>query len=209
MPTTNSVREPATACIAPDDVTGIVLCGGQGRRFGGIDKPLVRVNDRRLLDHALERLAPQVYRIVLSVSAIEPAYREFGCQLVADEEAGEGPLAGLVSAFRVVKTKWALTLPGDTPRPAPSLVQRLAQDALARGVAVAHDGRRRQNLTMLIDEAGRDALTQFYRAGGRAVHRWFTEIALPSSDLSGLASSFININTPDDLAVLQCQYRQG
>jgi len=197
-----------SARIAPDEVTGIVLCGGQGRRIGGIDKPLLRVNHRRLLDHALERLAPQVSRIVLSVGTNEPAYREFGCELVADEEAGEGPLSGLVSAFRVVKTKWALTLPGDTPQPAPNLVQRLAQDAIARGVAVAHDGQRRQNLTMLIDEARRAALTQFYRAGGRAVHRWFAEVALPSSDLSDLAPSFFNINTPEDLAAIRRAHDQ-
>ena len=198
-----------SARIAPAEVTGIVLCGGQGRRIGGIDKPLIRVNGRCLLDHALERLAPQASRIVLSVGANEPAYREFGCELVADEEAGEGPLAGLVSAFRVVKTKRALTLPGDTPLPAPTLVQRLAQDAVTKGVAVAHDGQRRQNLTMLIDETQRAALTQFYRASGRAVHRWFAEIALPSSDLSDLASSFININTPEDLAALRCAFKQA
>ncbi|MCY4324060.1 MAG: NTP transferase domain-containing protein [Gammaproteobacteria bacterium] len=138
----------------------------QGWRIGGIDKPLIRVSNRYLLEHALERLVPQVSGIVLSVGANDPAYREFGCELVADEEAGEGPLAGLFSAFRDVKTKWALTLPEDTPRPAPNLVQCLA------------------------------------------VHRWFAEVALPSSDLSDLAPSFFNINTPEDLAALRRAHDQ-
>ena len=189
-----------SASVRPDEVTGIVLCGGQGRRLGGVDKPLLRLGRKCLLEHVIDRLAPQVSRIVLSVGANADDFSSFGCELVADEDLGEGPLAGLVSAFRAVTTPWALTLPGDAPWTSPKLASRLAEDAVKNGVAVAHDGQRRQNLTLLIDRGRRADLTAFYRKGGRAVHRWFAEIALPSTDLSDIAASFFNINTPADLA---------
>ena len=185
--------------MTPDEVTGIVLCGGQGRRLGGIDKPLIKVGDRHLLDYVLERLRPQVGRVILSVGASAPAYQAFDCEVVADAQAHQGPLGGLVSAFSAAVTEWMLTVPGDAPWTAPCLVERLAQDAAARGIAVAHDGQQRQNLTMLVHKTEAAMLGEFFHAGGRAVHRWITANAVPSTDLADLAASFVNINTPTEL----------
>ena len=39
-------------------VLGLILAGGLGRRMGGVDKPLMRLVGRTLLDRVVERLAP-------------------------------------------------------------------------------------------------------------------------------------------------------
>ena len=90
-------------------------------------------------------------------------------------------------------------LSGDAPWTAPNLVEALSQDARERGVAVAHDGKRRQNLTMLIGRERAESMARYYAGGGRAVYRWLEANAIPSTDLSEMASSFANINTPADL----------
>ena len=185
--------------MAPDEVTGIVLCGGRGRRLGGVDKPLMPVGDARLLDHVLARIRPQVSRVILSVTAKTDAYRAFNCELVADENAHQGPLGGLVSAFKALTTDWALTVPGDAPGTSPQLVRRLAEDASKQGAAVAHDGQRRQNLTMLLHRDKAASMTRYFEGGGRAVHRWLDMNAVIATDLSDLAASFVNVNTPADL----------
>lgn len=189
--------------MSPEAVTGVILCGGQGRRLGGIEKPLIRVSDKALLEYVIERLRPQVSRIILSVGASSAGYREFDCDLVPDAFPDQGPLGGLVSCFEALSSNWIQTCPGDAPWSAPNLVERLSEDAAKRGIAVAHDGRQRQNLTMLIGRDRASSLTRFFRNGGRAVHHWLDAEAIPSTDLSDIAASFVNINTPADLAAFR------
>ena len=187
--------------MKPEEVTAIVLCGGRGRRLGGVEKPLVRIGERRLVEFVIDSLRPQVSRIVLSLGAGQDAkaYQSFGCDIFVDAEADQGPLGGLVSCFAGAPGEWFLSCPGDAPWTAPDLVQALSGDALARGAAVAHDGERRQNLTLLVSRERAGSLTKFYAGGGRAVHRWLDANAIPATDLSGMAASFVNINTPADL----------
>ncbi len=188
--------------LQPEEVTAIVLCGGSGRRLGGVEKPLVRVGGRALVEFVIERLRAQADRVVLSLGGGQDAdaYAAFGCELVIDAEPGQGPLGGLVSCFAQLPGTWFLICPADMPSIAPNLVAALSKDARARGVAVAHDGQRRQNLNLLIGRGEAESLTRFYARGGRAVHRWLDARAVPATDLSRIAASFANLNEPADLA---------
>ncbi len=194
----------STPVMKPEAVTAIVLCGGSGRRLGdpsGLAKPLVRIGGRVLVEFVIESLRPQASRIVLSLGAGQDAkvWRDFGCDLIVDAEPDQGPLGGLVSCFAGISGEWFLSCPGDAPWTSPNLVQALTGDARKRGIAVAHDGERRQNLTMLIGRESAESLAGFYAGGGRAVHRWLDANAILSTDLSAMAASFANINTPADL----------
>ena len=95
------------------------------------------------------------------------------------------------------------TCPADAPWTAPNLVERLTMDAEAQGAAVAHDGQQRQNLTLLLRRDAADSLARFYHAGGRAIHRWLDAEDIEHTDLSEIADSFININTPGELAAFR------
>ena len=180
------------------DITGIVFCGGAGRRLGGVQKPLIEVSGRPLLAWVLDRLRNQVGTVVLS-GADGPAYARFGCEMVPDRASGEGPLGGLASAMEVVTTDWIFTCPGDSPYLAENLIELLAEDAERAGVAVAHDGNRRQNLFLLMRRERAESLVRFFNEGGRAAHRWLDANGIVATDLSAIAESFFNVNTPDDL----------
>ena len=180
------------------DVTGIVFCGGSGRRLGGVEKPLIEVAGRPLLAWVLERLRKQVATVVLS-GADQSAYARFGCETVPDRTPGEGPLSGLATAVEVAATDWIFTCPGDTPYLAENLVQLLAADAERAGVAVPHDGNRRQNLFLLMRRDRAGSLVRFFEQGGRAAHRWLDQNGIGVTDLSSIGGSFFNVNTPDDL----------
>ena len=181
-----------------EDITGIVFCGGSGRRLGGVQKPLIEVGGRPLLAWVLERLQEQVSTVVLS-GPDDPAYARFGCEIVPDRAPGEGPLSGLATAIEVVTTDWILTCPGDSPYLPKNLVELLAADAERAGVAVPHDGNRRQNLFLLMRRERARSLVRFFEHGGRAAHRWLDENGIGVTDLSDIAGSFFNVNTPDDL----------
>ena len=188
------------------EITGIVLCGGAGRRLGGARKPLMALNGRPMLAEILDRLKGQVGEILISVGPEDlAAYRGFGCKAVADLQPGEGPLGGLVSALGAVRTPWLFSCPGDSPFLAKDLVQRLAADAERAGVAVPDDGRHRQNLFLLLRRDRADSLARFYADGERAVHRWLDAKGVAATDLSAIAGSFLNPNTPEEWASLRDQ----
>ena len=181
-----------------EDVTGIVFCGGTGRRLGGVEKPLIEVAGRPLLAWVLERLRKQVATVVLS-GANDPAYARFGCEMVPDRAPGEGPLGGFATAVEVAATDWIFTCPGDSPYLAENVIELLVEDAERVGVAVPHDGNRRQNLFLLMRRDRAESLVRFFEQGGRAAHRWLDENGIGVTDLSAIAESFFNVNTPDDL----------
>ena len=190
-------------------VTAIVLCGGSGARLGGVDKPLLRVGGRRLIDHVIGALGPQVGGVVISCGADVAPYQALGYPTAADEVAGDGPLGGIVSALPLVRSDWILTYPGDAPFADPGLVARLAPVAEATGMAVPRAEGHRQNLTLLLSRPRAEALAQFYAAGGRAVKSWLDDEAATSVDMSDVAGSFLNVNTPADLEACERRLREA
>lgn len=188
--------------LPPAQVTAILLCGGRGSRLGGEDKPLLRANGQRLVDHVIAALRPQVGRFVISCGRDAGPYLELGHPTVADLRPGDGPLGGIASALPMVETDWLLTYPGDAPFPHPLLVRRLAPVARASGIAVPSAGGHRQNLVLLLSQPMAEALALFYREGGRAVRDWLDQRQVQSVDMTDAADSFFNVNTPADLVSL-------
>ncbi len=182
-----------------DEISAIVLCGGSGARLGGIDKPMARIGGRRLIDWVIAALTPQVGRIVISCGRDAGPYETLGYPTVADDRPGDGPLGGIVSALPHVQTDWILTHPGDAPFVDTSLVARLTPEALVNGIAVPRAGAQRQNLVLLMSRPMAAALARFYCGGGRAVKDWLDDQGVVSVDMSDVADSFFNVNTPADL----------
>lgn len=185
------------------DITAVVLCGGKGARLHGQDKPLIVVESRRIIDYLLEQLEPQVGPILLSCSRNVALYEAIGHQVVVDSEPARGPLAGIVEAMQFVTTSWMLTVPGDVPFLPQSLVSRLSEDAEDTGVAVPIVAGQRENLFLLLNLAKRQDLANFYEQGGIAVKYWLEQIAVQPTDLSDIASSFLNVNTPGNLSEMK------
>jgi molybdopterin-guanine dinucleotide biosynthesis protein A len=131
------------------EITAVILAGGEGRRMGGRDKGWVEVDGRPLIAQVLEHVAPQVGGILISANREHARYAALGHAVISDDTPGfHGPLAGIVTALARVATSWLVTVPVDARAPAPDLVERLWQGAVARDarIAVAHDGQHEQPL---------------------------------------------------------------
>lgn len=194
-----SRRNASSDSAALPGITAIVLCGGRATRLGGIEKPLADLGGKPLIAHVIARLEPMVDDFVLSVGRDADHYEQFGYPVVADDDPGQGPLAGIVSALAVAHTPWILTTPADTPFLPSNLVAALAPACARHGAAVVSAGGHRQNLSMLLDQPQAAALAEFYRSGGRAVHRWL--VANDVDEVEFPKDGFFNINTPEDLAL--------
>lgn len=108
------------------DVTGLILAGGRGLRFGGMDKGLVEFRGMTLAEHQLRLLAPQVSRVLVSANRNAEHYLAFGVEVVGDTVTGwPGPLAGMLAGARAAGTGWIACMPCDTLGAPPDSVARL------------------------------------------------------------------------------------
>ena len=70
--------------IAPRDITGVILAGGRGSRLGGVDKGLVPLHGRPLIEHVIDALRPQVGALLISANRNHDIYASYGYPVVAD-----------------------------------------------------------------------------------------------------------------------------
>lgn len=93
-------------------VTGIVLAGGKSSRMGS-DKGLMIYNGKPLVQYSIDMLSHFCENILISSN--NPTYKGFGFDVIADEVAGAGPMAGIASCLRQSKTNLNLVLSCDMP----------------------------------------------------------------------------------------------
>ena len=66
---------------------GVILAGGQASRMGGGDKTLRPLAGRRVIDHVLERLRPQVPQMALNANGDPARFAAFELPVIADSMA--------------------------------------------------------------------------------------------------------------------------
>ncbi len=189
-------------------ISAVILAGGQGRRFDHQDKGLIEWRGRWLIQHVIDRLAPQTDQIIISCNRNQDIYQTLGLPLVKDKLAGyQGPLAGIDSAIEQCSSDYLFICPCDNPLVSSNIVSTL-YEALhnnSADMAVAHDGNRLQYLVALWDlRICQKELSLFLHNGGTAVKDWYKTRQIIEVDCSSQASQFINVNFPEDLHKLDC-----
>lgn len=173
---------------------GVILAGGLSRRMGQ-DKAVVLLGGRRVIDHVIARLAPQV--AALAVNTNDPLL-PVDLPLLADTIAGHpGPLAGILAAM-----DWAagsghasvVTVAVDTPFLPDDLVARL----VAAGLPAVAVSDRLHPVCGVWPVAARDALRAEVLGGLRRVRDW--PVVAQAVPVAVPTDSMVNLNTPDDLA---------
>jgi molybdenum cofactor guanylyltransferase len=183
------------------DVTGLVLAGGLGRRMGGEDKGLVELAGRPMVEHVLDALQPQVGPVLINANRNLDRYAAYGHPIVSDTLQGYlGPLAGMLSALLRLETGYLATVPCDAPLIAADLVGRLYTRCVAvdAELAVAADGERVQPVFLLLRASVTPALDAYLAGGGRKIDAWFTQVRSTTVDFSDRADTFVNVNDPDE-----------
>lgn len=200
-------------------VTGVVLAGGQARRMGGIDKGLVTLAGKPMVQWVFDVLAPQVDQVIVNANRNHEVYGALASpgvhtSVVPDVRQGFlGPLSGMSSAMTAIAnanaqsnsdaddstdSEWIVTVPCDSPFLPNDLVSRLRNSSDGADIVTCHDGERLQPVFSLIRVSLLSSLDEFLDAGERKIDRWFASQRHATSDFSHTPETFININTEQE-----------
>lgn len=197
-------------------LTGVVLAGGESRRFGS-DKLLARVRGAPMVSHVVSALRELTDRVVVSVR--DPRSRGSlenvlgpGLEWIGDRpgSGSDGPGAGMLAALELVDRGELLFVPGDMPWLEAPALRELLRRARGSGAAcaapLASDGwtvplvqyqrraPRKPRLALLSRRVTGPSLrpTDLVRGGRSAV-------LIPTELLSGEPRAFRNVNVPGEL----------
>jgi molybdenum cofactor guanylyltransferase len=189
-----------------EDFAGAVLCGGASRRMGR-DKALIDVDGRALAARVAEVLAAAGARRVVAVGGDLAALRAAGLDAVPDDDPGEGPLGGILTALAhlagggpaaEIVFVGACDLVSPDPDAVRSTVAALAASPGA-AVAVPVAGGRRQWLHAAWRPGVRPPLAAAFAAGERSVHGAVALARLRVATLALAPEPVADADTPADL----------
>ena len=188
-----------------DCVSAIILAGGRGSRMNGVDKGLVKLQQQPLVQHVINRLAPQVDEILINANREIAQYKAFNLPILQDENPEFiGPLAGFSLGLQHGKHDYLLTTPCDSPLIPADLASRLMQSLIKENadIAVAKSGGYVHPVFCLMKKSVLPSLTTFIAQGNRKVNLWQKSLALTEVTFDDCDDAFVNVNTVEELDAL-------
>ncbi|MBB5158142.1 molybdenum cofactor guanylyltransferase [Saccharopolyspora phatthalungensis] len=180
------------------DFAAVVLAGGRARRLGGVDKILLPIGGRSLLDRTLDAAADA--EPVIAVGPPRATAR--AVEWTSEDPPGGGPLAGVHAGLLKVPASISLVavLAGDHPHLTPATISRLlealrAEPEVPGAVLVDADGERQWLVGMWRIPALHKAMPAAVR--NRSIRSCFAPLdplPVPATD-----AEVSDVDTPDDL----------
>jgi molybdopterin-guanine dinucleotide biosynthesis protein A len=213
----------------------IILAGGRAERFQSTqetwqDKALVELFGKPLLVHAIENVREIVEEVVVSVNSEKRKTRYLevlakhgveNVKLLVDEQNNKlgGPIVGILTGLKALKADYCFTLPSDMPLIQPEVISFMFDSARdARVVVPMWPNGRLETLMMVLKRPEAleiaQTLCQLRRPRSDDIIRGALNVQLISitGEITALdpeLKSFININSPADLAQLHPRQAQG
>lgn len=192
-----------------EKIFGVLLAGGLSRRMGGGDKPLLEIDGRPIIAHAIARLAPQCDGLVINANGDPARFGAFGLPVVADTIEGfAGPLAGVLAGMDYAAAHWPdatdiVSAPADTPFLPENLIESLrkARQEAGAQIAVAESGDRVHHAVALWPVALREELRRaLVEEGVRKVSAFIARFANVNVAWPELPyDPFFNVNRPEEV----------
>jgi molybdopterin-guanine dinucleotide biosynthesis protein A len=188
-------------------IAGGILAGGEGRRFGGLDKGWIAYRGRSFVEQVLSRLQPQVGELLISANRNLDRYQALGFPVLSDR-LGAGPLAGLLRLLESANSPWLLTAPCDAlelPRDLARQFSEIQRSQDADIVVLADDDGVHPTVSLTRTSLAPD-IEAFMRDGGLSLQRWQSRHRVVQARRGGVLS---NVNDAAALAALQLEPAHG
>jgi len=185
-----------------DEATGLLLAGGQSRRFGR-DKARHAIDGQSMIRRVYQTLATVVPRVLVSVRDDEGHYDDLlpaSPPYVRDVVPDAGPLAGLAAGARSADVPWLLVLACDLPAVTPSVLHTLLNartSGLDAVVARTPDEQAHPHCAAYRRAPVRPLVESMLEADRRSMHGLLAELDVRYVDAP--KPPLRNVNRPEDL----------
>ena len=196
----------------PEKCAGIILSGGLSTRMGGEPKAFMDLGGRPLIQHTIDTLKSLMGEVIIAAKDTEPFGSIRGVKLAVDAWPVQTPLAGIQAGLDAMRAEYAFCVGCDTPLLMPQVI-RLLVGAMQPGIdlVVPYSDRHRhyQPLCAVYSRSCLAPLQKQLAMGNAKVDRLFAGLRMETVSYAEIEAvdpelrSFININTPDDLAAVR------
>jgi molybdopterin-guanine dinucleotide biosynthesis protein A len=182
-------------------MTGILLAGGKSKRMGN-SKAFIRFKGKLLYEYPLEVLKKHCTEILISSS--DKRFRSTGYPVVTDIIQSAGPLGGIYTCLRKIKTEKALILSCDTPFVSSSFAELIINNSRDTAVTVGiNQNGQIEPLAGVYDKNVLSFLEEMIDENDYKVNHLFDRLRVKYIDpsLEGMDPEklFFNVNYPADL----------
>jgi molybdenum cofactor guanylyltransferase len=190
-----------------NSILGVVLAGGQSKRFGQ-DKSQVQLGGKILIDYILLEILDQFNEILIISNNDIKFLNSKKITKIEDYKKDLGPLGGVLTAMRWIKKnnrdyKWISTFPSDTPffkkKYLSDFIKNIDDKKSKLFFIKSND--KRHNIfglwsTELLDRLENDVTNK----GERKVEIWANKVGVKTINMEFKNNDpFFNINTKEDL----------
>lgn len=190
------------------DRTGLILAGGIGSRLGGMDKAFLEIGERSFIQRLLDLMGNLFGRTLIVTNDPKP-YQGLKTRVVTDLIPGRGAIMGLLTGLFYAPTEWSFVTACDTPLLKKELVELVMESIGSREMVIlprTPDGL--QPLTAAYHRDCRLHLSRLEESGERSIRALYGRVEVKEigpetiQEVDPGLESFLNINTPQDLAKL-------
>ena len=190
-----------------NNILGIILAGGKSSRFGE-DKSIVKLGDKTLLDHTINKIEKEFTEILVISNNKEFNFKNNKIHVVEDCIEGQlGPLVGILTAMKwVIKNKknykWIASFPCDTPFFDIKLISELKIKVkeTSKKLIFLNSNKKRHNIFGLWSMDLIEILEKDIKNSFRKVELWADKIGYENININEEKfDKFLNINTKKDL----------
>ena len=189
-----------------NNILGIILAGGKSSRFGE-DKSTVKLGNKTLLDHTVNKIENEFNEILVISNNKELNFKNKKIQVIEDCIEGQlGPLVGILTAMKWVKEnkkdyRWVASFPCDTPFFDINLTNKLKLKTIntSKKLIFLNSKKKRHNIFGVWSIDLIEILENDLKKNFRKVEIWADKIGYESININiEKFDKFLNINTKKD-----------
>ena len=190
-------------------VTGVVLAGGQSRRFGR-DKALASFEQTTLIGHAVALLRAASPDILV-VTCPEHDYLGLDARIIHDIYPNCGPLGGIYTACRYAKTAFLLVLSCDMPLLSPRAIFHLLHSHRKQeSICIYQQKQQLQPFPGIYATTLQARMKDAVKRGQLSMHEFIREVTdVRTVTPTGIEAELTNVNTEHQLMSLQRRNRHS